>query len=115
MGAPSVAHSQLTKTIWQSRAKHYEGNEQLVFSHDGQFVNGIVPDDGNELAPVCEGDWMLSDSTLTLLTTHANFEDAADIMWKELRYEVLTLDGAKLCYKEEDGTQWEYTSIDATS
>jgi hypothetical protein len=114
MGAPSSSHSEISENIWQCRAKHYQGDELLMFSHDGQFVNGIVIDDDNELAPICEGDWMLDGSTLRLITTHTNFDDNEDIIWKELRYDVSKLNAESLYYRDEDGTYWEYHRLDTT-
>jgi hypothetical protein len=109
MGAPSAEHRELSEAVWRCRSKLHEGDELIMFGCDGQFVNGIVMDDKNEVAPFAEGDWSLVDSHLTLTTTNANFEDDGDILWKDLQYQILTLDAARLVYSDADGTQYEFT------
>lgn len=105
-GPPSPRHELLTRGEWYLNQQPDVSN-LLAFSHDGQFINNLVPQDNAEEELETEGDWSLSESVLTMTAIETNAVEN-DFLWKDLAFRIHELTDRKLVYEEEDGTVWRF-------
>jgi len=80
----------------------------LGFFHDHEFANHVVPFDDSTCAVEAAGDWRLSENHLIMTMTETNWEKADEVLWKDMPFDVLSLDTRILSYRDEDGMVWEY-------
>jgi hypothetical protein len=112
-GPPTPAHAILAHGHWlckEEKLTHYLG-----FFHDHEFINHVVVLGDPTCTVEAAGDWRLFEGRLVMTMTETNWKKADGFLWKDVPYDVLSLDRQTLEYREEDGTIWKYEQSTASN